>query len=184
MRKLAVLALALILIPSVVAIIAQTHEVKMQTQFVTQGYSFARVQGLNYNDVAVNVLHWHMTAELGPNHAFCELQPAPVPPGPFDVEIAVQCQTRSQFTTMFTKATKVKIETFVPDGVPENSLKLENFFIETGPRVPTPFPLTPLGHAVIEEQANTTGTFMFIAGLSGIVALTIAVIVLSLRREE
>jgi len=184
MKKLAVLALALLLIPSAFAIVSQTHEALLQTTFITQGYEFARIQGFNQNDMPVSVLRWHMYAELGASHAFCELQPAALPAGPFDVDIVVHCQTRSGFTTLFPTGTRVNIETFAPDGTPENSFKIEKAWIETRPQVPTPFPITPVGQAIMDEQASSAGTFMFFAGIGAIVILTAAVILLSRQQQE
>src|SRR5574341_1917431 len=129
MRMLAVLALAIILLPTAIALSEQTHDVTMQSTLVAQGYSFARVQGFNSEPTSVNILHWHTDAELGLSHAFCEMQPVTLPPGPFDVEIAVQCQTRSGFTTLFPKGTKVKAGTFV-EGTP--NFRVETLTITTG----------------------------------------------------
>jgi hypothetical protein len=185
MKKLAVFALVLLLIPSAFAIIAQTHYVQFTSSLIGQGYFYAHVQGVNLNSEPVQVVHWHLSADLGLSHAFCELQPATIPPGPFDVEIAASCQTRSQFTTLFPKGTKMKIDSFVPDDTPQQpGWRAERFSIDMGARVPTPFPIAPIGHVIIEEQANPTGTFMFFAGMGAIVVLTIAVILFSLRREE
>lgn len=185
MRKLAVLALALLLVPSAFAVVAQTFQVPMQTSLVTQGYAFARVQGFNHNDVPVNVMHWHLTALLGLSHAFCELQPVPLPPGSFTVDIAVQCQTRSSFTTLFPTGTKVAIEVFSPDGTKPASFVLDKLWVETRAKVPTPFPITPIaGEAVLEEQSSTAGTFLFVAGMAAIVVLTLVVLLFSLRRDE
>ena len=183
MKKLAVLALFVLLIPSVLAIIAQTHKVTMQTTFITQGYEFARLQGFNRNDIPVNVPHWHMTAELGALHAFCEFQPAILPPGPYDVELTVQCQTLSGFTTMFPNGNLVDIETFVADNIPENSFTVEKVWIETRPQLPTAFPISPIGHAVIEQETSKAGTFMFIAGMAAIAVVALAVVLFSRRKE-
>lgn len=181
MRTLAVLALAIFLLPAVIAVSETTHDVTMQSTLVTQGYSFARVQGFNEEAVSVNMLHWHTTAELGLSHAFCEMQPVTLPSGPFDVEIALQCQTRSGFTTLFPKGTKVKTGTFV-EGTPR--FRVEYLTIETGPRVPTPFPIAPLGHVIRQEQASTSGTLLFLAGMGAIVILTAAIILFSLKHQD
>jgi hypothetical protein len=184
MKKLALFALVLLLIPSAFAVIAQTHDVQFTSSLIGQGYFYAHVQGVNYNSEPVQVVHWHLDAELGLSHAFCELQPVTIPPGPFDVEIAVSCQTRSQFTTLFPKGTRMKIDSFVPDDTGTAGWRAERFSIDAGARVPTPFPITPVGHVILEEQASTAGTFMFFAGMGAIVVLTIAVILFSFKREE
>lgn len=181
MRKLALLVLALIIIPSVMAIQTDVHNAVMQTQFLNQGYSFARVNGMNFNEGPVDVLHWYMNAELGSNRVTCELQPAQLTPGPFDLEIVIQCQTWSGFTTMFTKNTQVKIETFVEDFKYSQPFSIERISVEAGPRVPTPF---PIGQVIIEEEPSNAGTFVFVAGIAGMVILALAVLLLSLRRQE
>ncbi len=181
MRIIAVLALAVILLPAVIAVAEKTHDVTMQSTLVAQGYSFARVQGFNSEPTSVNILHWHTDAELGLSHAFCEMQPATLPPGLFDVEIAVQCQTRSGFTTLFPKGTKVKTGTFV-EGTP--NFRVETLTIETGARVPTPFPIATVGHAIREEASSGSGSLLFIAGMGAIAILAAAVILFSLKHNE
>ena len=183
MKKLAVLALFLLLIPSAFAVVANTFQVPMQSNLITQGYEFARVQGFNHNDVPMNILHWHLRAELGPSYAICEMQPAPLLPGPFDVDITVQCQTRSQFTTLFPTGSNAVIEAFTPDGVPVN-FNIAKIWIETRPQVPTAIPISTIGHAVLDEQATKAGSFMFFAGMGAIVLVAIAVILFSRREEE
>jgi hypothetical protein len=106
-----------------------------------------------------------------------------LPPGPFDIELVVQCQTRSGFTTLFPTGTQVKIETFTPDGTPQDSFSIEKAWIETKPQVPTPFQITPVGHAIIDESASKAGTFIFFAGMGAIVVLA-AVVILASRRQE
>jgi hypothetical protein len=188
MHKLAIVALFILLVPAAFAIVAQTHDVVMQSNLITQGYSFARVQGFNQNNAAVSIDHWHARIELAQSFAFCELQPAVLPPGPFDVEIALQCQTRSGFTTLFPSGTRIKIETFVPEGLTQ-PFRVEKLTIITGPRLPTPFPVTPepgrlVPYVILEEQAGSAGTFMFFAGMGAIVILTLAIMLASRRQED
>lgn len=184
MRKLAVLALALLLVPSAFAIVSQRHEASLLSNFITQGYSFARVQGFNNNNAPVNIVHWHTDIQLGLNRAFCELQPAVLPPGPYDIEIALQCQTGSGFTVLFPSGTKVEIDSFIPDDSPSAAFTVEKLQVITGPRLPTPFPVTAVGHVVLDESASAAGTFMFFAGVAAIVILAVTVILFSLRRDE
>jgi hypothetical protein len=183
MKKLAVFALLLMIVPSVLAVVAQTHEVTMQTNFVTQGYEYARVQGMNYNNEELPVLHWHAPVQIGGVFSFCEIQPVNLPPGAFDIELTAYCNTHSGFTVMFPTGTKVKVETFVPDGLNAN-FKVEKLWLESRPKLPTPFPLSTVGHAVIEERAGTGGSLLFIAGIGAIVVLAAGILLASLRREE
>jgi hypothetical protein len=184
MKHIIAFLLALAIIPSVLAVQPQTHNTAMQTTFITQGYSFARVQGINYNDAPVNVLNWRMTAELGALYASCEFQPVPLPPGPFDVRLTINCQTRSGFTTMYTPGTQVKIDTVVPDNTPGAGFQIEKVWVEAGPKLPTAFPLTGQAVRNAGNETNSTASWMFFAGMGAITAMTILVLLLSRRKEE
>ncbi len=189
MRKLSLILAILMLIPSAIALdidmAKHTHLVPMQTQFITQGYEYARVQGMNKLDKPIIVEHWHLNAELGPMYARCEMEPATLQPGPFDVEIVVQCQTRSGFTNMYPKGTIVTLEGFTKENPLEGTHNIDKIWIEAKPTVPTPFPITRVtGGAVLEEAGSTAGSFMFIAGICAIAIIAIAVVLLAMRKEE
>ncbi len=179
MKKLAVLVLALLLIPSVFAVIGPSFKASMQTNLITQGNEFARIQGMNHNSVPVEMLKWSINAELGRLYSFCEMQPTILPPGPFEVEVSIQCQTRSQFTTLYPTGTLIDVRTIVPAEY-DSPFTVERVWITTTPQVPTAF---PTGQAVLVQQASSTGTVLFVAGMAGIIILTLAVVILSLRRR-
>ncbi len=187
MRKLAVLLLALFIIPCVLAeVVKESRAVPMQSTFITQGYEYALIRGVNSLDRPISVQQWNMKAILGPSYAFCELQPAILQPGAFAVDVATQCQTRSGFTTMYTKGTIVTIETYVPEDVPANSFSIDTITIETKPTLlTTPFPMTAIsGTYVLEAQPTSTGSFMFFAGIGAIIVLAITVILVSFLQRE
>lgn len=184
MNKLAVLALIVLLVPGVSAIIVHSHQAMMQTNIIKQGYEFARVQGFNYRDTPIDIVHWHLSGETALVRALCELQPTTVPPGPFTADIIVQCQTRSGMTSFFPSQTKAKIESFTSDDIPAGSFTLEKIWIEARAAPATPFPITPIGHAVLEEESSSTGSFLFFAGIGAIILLTITIILSSSKREE
>ncbi len=187
MRKLAVLLLALFVIPCVLAeVVKESRTVPMQSTFITQGYEYALIRGVNSLGKPISVQQWNMKAILGPSYAFCEFQPTILQPGAFAVDVATQCQTRSGFTTMYTKGTIVTIETYVPDDVPANSFSIDTVTIETKPTLlTTPFPMTAVtGTYVLEAQPSSTGSFMFFAGIGAIITLAITVILVSLLQRE
>lgn len=189
MRKLSLILAILMLIPSVIAfdidLAKHTHLVPMQTQFITQGYEYARVQGMNKLDKPIIVQHWHFNADLGPMYARCEMEPATLQPGAFDIEVVVQCQTRSGMTNMYPKGTVVTLEGFMKENPLEGTHNIDKIWIETKPTVPTPFPITRVtGGAVIEEAGSTAGTFMFIAGICAIAIIAIAVVLMAMMQRE
>ena len=107
-----------------------------------------------------------------------------LPPGPFDVEIAVQCQTQSGMSTVFPIGRSIRLETFFDDDAPVAFYNPERITIETEPHAPRAgFPVEITGHAITLEQTNSTGTFLFLAGISAIAVLTAAIIISS-RRED
>jgi hypothetical protein len=184
MKKLAVLALLLLIVPSAFALLLETHDVKMTSTFIAQGYEYAIVQGFNRNDRPVNIEHWHMKVELGQTYAFCEIQPTVVQPGPFMADVEVSCMTRSGLTSFVKKDTIVKISKYVPDDTPANTVTLDTIKIETRPQAPIPFQVTKVtGEATLSQSASTTGSLMFLLGIGVIVIVAIAVILASLRQE-
>jgi hypothetical protein len=187
MKKLAVLLLALLIVPCALAeVVKESRTVAMQSTLITQGYQYAIIIGMNRLDRPISVQQWNMKAILGPSYAFCELQPTILPPGAFAIDVATQCQTRSGFTTMYTKGTMVSIETYVPQDVPANSFSIDTIAIETKPTLmTTPFPLTAVtGTYVMEAQPSGAGSFMFFAGIGAIIILAITVILVSMLHEE
>ncbi len=187
MKRFAVLLLALFVVPCALAdVVKESHTVAMQSTLITQGYQYAVVTGVNRLDRQIEVNQWNMKAVLGPSYAFCELQPIILPPGAFALDVAAQCQTRSGFTTMYTKGTMVAIETYVPDNVPANSFSIDSITIVTKPRLLTvAFPMTAVtGTYVSEAQAGNAGSFMFFAGIGAIIVLAITIILAALRQRE
>ncbi len=184
MKKLAVLALIILLVPTVSAIITHSHTALMQTNIVKQGYEFARVQGVNYRDTPVNIMHWHLSGETALVRALCELQPTIVPPGPFTTDITVQCQTKSGMTTFFPIGTKVKIDSYTPDDTPAGAFTLEKIWIEARVETATPFPISTIGHAISAEEATAAGSLLFFAGIGAIAVLTFLIIFFCLKHGE
>ncbi|MEM4247299.1 MAG: hypothetical protein QXR48_00945 [Candidatus Woesearchaeota archaeon] len=193
MKKPAILLAVLLLLPSALAqaeyqtidLVKHTHDVLMKSQFITQGYEYARIQGINRLDVPLEVKHWHLNAEVGPQYAFCEMEPVSIPPGIIDVEIRIQCQTRSGFTAMYPKGTMVKVTAYMLKEPPEGSHSIESITIYTKPAVPTPFPVTRItGESTVEESTSTAGTFMFIAGIGAIIILAVIIVLASLMQKK
>lgn len=184
MKRLAVLAVLLLIVPSAFALIMENHNVQMQSNVIAQGYEYAIVHGVNRNDVPVNIEHWHMRAELNQQSAFCELQPTTVQPGTYTADIEVSCQTRSGLSTFFPKNTIVKIAKYVPDNT-ANSVSIDTIKLETRVQAPTPFQVTKVaGEAVLGQDASGAGNFMFFAGIGAIAVLTIGIILASLMQKE
>ncbi|MEM2916007.1 MAG: hypothetical protein QXT19_01455 [Candidatus Woesearchaeota archaeon] len=187
MKKLAVLLLALFVVPCVLAeVVKESRTVAMQSTLITPGYEYAVVTGVNSLDRPISIQQWNMKAILGPSYAFCEFQPTILPPGAFAVNVAIQCQTRSGFTTMFTKGTMVAIETYVPEDVPAGSFSIDTITVETKPRLlTTAFPIVAVsGTYVLQAQPSNAGSFIFLAGIGAIITLAITVILFSLLRRE
>lgn len=187
MRKLALLLLALFVVPCALAeVVKESRTVAMQSTLITQGYQYSVIIGVNRLDRPITVQQWNMKAILGPSYAFCELQPTILPPGAFAVDVATQCQTRSGFTTMYTKGTMVTIETYVPEDVPADSFSIDTITVETKPRLLTAaFPMAAVsGTYVLEAQPSNAGSFMFFAGIGAIIILAITVILASLLKRE
>lgn len=179
MKKLAVLALALVLLPTVLAIVPGNYQPTMQTTFILQGYEFARVQGVN-NGPAVTLPDWHFTVQLAQNYASCELQPTTLPQGAFTLDLVAQCQTRSGMTAFFKLGTRVAMETFFPEGTNPSNILVDKIWLESRPESPQPF---PTAHVIIDRSVGTAGNVMFILGIGAIAALTAAVILVS-RKEQ
>ncbi len=187
MKKLAVLLLALFVVPCALAeVVKESRTVAMQSTLITQGYQYAVITGVNRIDRPITVQQWNMKAILGPSYAFCELQPTILPPGAFALNVATQCQTRSGFTTMYTKGTMVNIETYVPQEVPADSFSIDTITIETKPRLlSVAFPMAAVtGTYASEAQPSSAGSFMFLAGIGAIIILAITVILISLLQRE
>jgi hypothetical protein len=185
MKKLALLAVLLLVIPSAFALSMETHNVQMTSNLIAQGYEYAIVTGVNKNFVPVNIEHWHMRVDLGQQFAFCELQPTTVQPGPYTADIEVSCQTRTGLTSFFTKNTIVKISKYVADSVPLNSVSVDTIKLETRVKAPVPFQVTKVaGEAILDAQASTAGSLMFLGGIGAIIILAAVIILSSMRREE
>ena len=193
MKKLVILLLALFLVSSVFAqnelhitdLIKHSHDVLMKSQFITQGYEFARIQGINRLDTPLVIDHWHMNAQVGPQYSFCEMEPLSIPPGPFDLEITIQCQTRSGFTTMYPPGTYAQVTAYMREEPKEGTHSLDSITIYTKPTVPTQFPVTKVtGKSVLEQNGSTAGTFMFIAGICGIAVLAVVIVLASMMQRE
>lgn len=184
MKKLAVLALLLLIVPSAFALLLEKHNVPMTSTFVTQGYEYALIQGFNRNDQPVSIEHWHMRVMLGQAYAFCEIQPTIVQPGPYTADVEVSCQTRSGLTTFFKKDTTAEISKYVPDNTPANSVSIDKIKLETRPKQPIPFQVTKVtGEAVLEQPSSTAGSLMFLLGIGMILTVAIAIIIASMRQE-
>lgn len=191
MKKLAILALALVLLPAVLAIVPGNYQPALQTTFILQGYEFARVQGVN-NGAAATVPDWHFTVQLAQNYASCELQPTSLPSGAFTLDLVAQCQTRSGMTAFFKLGTRVALEAFFPEGTNPSNIVVDKIWLESRPESPQPF---LVGHVISENipgrasayrrhyRARPTGGAMFILGIGAIAALTIAVLLAS-RKEQ
>lgn len=188
MKKAILLALlAILIMPAASALLTETDMVTLDSNLVRQGYQFAHIKGVNSNpDTPLDVRHWKAKLEAGPNRARCEMQDnIRLPPGPFDVEIAVQCQTQSGLSTIFPRGLKVTLETFFEDDAPVAFYNPERLTIEAVPHGQrTGFPEGMTGRAVNYNQTNSTGTFLFFAGMGAIVIVAGAVIISSLRQEE
>ncbi len=185
MKKLAILAVLLLVIPSAFAYVMETHSVQMQSNVITNGYEYAIVSGFNRNDIPVNIEHWHMKVELGQQYAFCELQPTIVQPGPYMADIEVSCLTRTGLSSFFPKNTIVKIAKYVEDSVPQNSVSIESIKLETRVQAPVPFQVTKIaGEAILDANASTAGSLMFLAGIGAIIILAVVIVLSSMRREE
>jgi len=184
MKKLAVLALLLLIVPSAFALLLEKHDVTMTSTFIAQGYEYAIIQGFNRNDKPVSIEHWHMKVELGQSYAFCEIQPTIVQPGPYTADVEVSCQTRSGLTSFFKQNTMVQISKYVPDDTPANSVSVDKIRLETRLQAPVPFQVTKVtGEATLSQSASTSGSLMFLLGIGVIVIVAIAVILASLRQE-
>lgn len=191
MKKLAVLALALVLLPAALAIVTGNYQPALQTTFITQGYEFARVQGVN-NGAAVTVPDWHFTVQLAQNYAACELQPTTLPSGAFTLDLVAQCQTRSGMTAFFKLGARAALEAIFPEGSNPSNVHVDKIWLESRPESPQPF-LT--AHAIYESipgraggyrrpaRVRSTGGVMFVLGIGAIAALTIAVLLASRKAE-
>jgi hypothetical protein len=185
MKKLAILAVLLLVIPSAFALVMERYNVQMQSNVITNGYEYAIVSGFNRNDIPVNIEHWHMKVELGQQYAFCEIQPTTVQPGPYMADIEVSCLTRSGLSSFFPKNTMVKIDKYVDESVPANSVSIESIKLETRVKAPVPFQVTKVvGEAVLDANASTAGSLMFLAGIGAIIILAVVIVLSSMRREE
>jgi len=183
----------LLMVPAAFAVTTYTFNTVMQSTLVTQGYQFARVQGVNNNNDPIGIVSWRMFANLGLSQATCQLQPTfLVPNGPYEVVVPIQCQTRSGMTSLFPTGTQVQMEVHVPDTVNAGTFTVDKVWIETQPMVRAPFPVAPLlqqplssaGFAVNDQSASSLGSSMLFAGMGAIVVLTIAVLFFSLRRDD
>lgn len=184
MRKLAVLAVLLLIVPSAFALILEKQQIPMISNVVTQGYEYAIVQGFNKHSSPITITHWHMNAELGTRYTFCELQPITVQPGPFTADIVVSCLSRTSMATFFPINTIVNMETYVPEGTPPNSILLDSIKLETRVQKPVPFPVTEItGEAVSGQEGTGEGSFIFFAGMGAIALLTMAIILASRKAE-
>ncbi len=189
MKKLIVLLAVLLLLPSVFAadfeLIKHSHFVPMKSQFITQGYEFAQIKGMNFLSEPLKVVQWNLNAEVGPLYAFCEMEPVSIPPGAFDLEITIQCQTRTGFTAMYPPETLVRIDGYTNEIIPEGSHLINSIYVDTKPRVPTPFPITTVTAAATSEtSASTAGSLMFIAGIGAITILAAIIIIAALKQQE
>lgn len=186
MKRLALLLVALLIIPSVLAdVLKESHNVAMKSNLIGQGYKFAKVEGVNRLDVPISVLRWHMRAQVNQLYSACEIQPTTLPPGAFELDTVVQCQTRSGLTVLYPPGTTVTIDTYAPDSIPPASFSITGIKIETRVQQPTPFEATPIaGEAVLEASGDTAGTFMFIAGISAIIILAVIVVLSSIMQKE
>lgn len=182
MKKLALLALLVLIVPAASAFITAQQQVSLQTPLIRQGYEFAKVQGFNYMDTPLEMQHWHIMLRSGLNKARCEMQDTVIQPGPFTVEVTVQCLTQSGLSAIFPINSKQRVETFVPDDTPEDAFMLDKIWIEARPYQPEPFTVI-VGHAVSEEP-STAGNFTFLGGIGAIIALAATIILSSLKREE
>jgi hypothetical protein len=181
MKNILLLVMLFLMLP-LVAATSYTVDTTLQSNLVTQGYAFARVQGANLNNQPVGIVSWTMNADLGLNHAVCTLQPAFISPnGPYELVIPVQCQTGTGMTTVFPTGTKVKVTVAVPDNVEANSVSVDNIWLQNQPQVPTPFPVV-LGR-VVDDEAAAGSPLIFFGGIGAIVLLTL-VIFLASRKEE
>ena len=193
---LSVIALVL-LVPAVFAVTTYTFNTVMQSTLITQGYQFARIQGVNTASQPIGIISWSMSVDLGLSMATCQFQPTfLVPNGPYEVIVPIQCQTRSGMTSLFPTGTTVKTEVHVPDNVNPGSFTVDKVWIETRPQVRSPFPVAPFvqqplsaGFAVRDpiipgrSYRSLSSTLLF-AGMGAIVVLTIAVIFFALKRDE
>lgn len=176
----------LLIVPAAFAVTTVTFDTVMQSTLVTQGYQFARIQGVNTGNQPIGIISWSMFANLGLSQVNCQFQPTfLVPNGPYEVVVPIQCQTRSGMTTLFPTGTSVKVETHVPDNVQAGTFTVDKVWIETRPQVRTPFPIAPLaGQAVSAQDASSLGSTMLFVGMGAIVVLTLAVLFFSLKRDD
>ena len=56
----------LLCIPAAFAVTTYTFNTEMQSTLVTQGYQFARIQGVNTANEPIGIISWSMAVNLGP----------------------------------------------------------------------------------------------------------------------